>query len=736
MSLEVLGEEGIGSLGNAALWVAFLTAVFGVIAALVGAVRSDQRWVDSARLAAYALFGLLLICFVTLEIAFVTDDFSLEVVASHSSSTTPLFYKLTAMWSSQSGSLLLWVFLLSVVTAASLRLTRGRLVEVVPWATAVMLGVAVFFTGLMLVGGGVNPFATLAQPPVEGGGLNPLLQHPAMMLHPPMLYIGYVSLTVPFAFAIGALISRRLDASWIKSSRKFALVAWTFLTIGIVLGARWSYTELGWGGYWAWDPVENASIMPWLIITAYLHSVMVQEKRGMLKVWNVSLIVTAFSLALLGTFLVRSGILQSIHAFGDSTVGPYFLGLISVVVIGSTALIISRLDLLRSERRIDSIASREAMFLVNNLLLVALCVVVFWGTFFPLISEFFTGTRSTLAAPWFDRYTTPLAVLLVLFTGIGPLFAWRKISPSGLRKVVVIPLAAALGMALILLLATDAIDNPWAFAVFVLAAFTIVALAQETIRSAVARKDASGGSLPGSVVEVARGNRRRYGGYLVHLGFVVLLVGVASSSSFDTKRDVTLMPGESAQVEDFRVTYERPTVSRDDQALTFGAMLRVAPTGGEGRQLELQPTRRYFLRGSGTRSISGYFEGEATSEVALDAGGLEDFWVALEPDTNRIQERAESADRRFAAYMRAVVLPTVRSQPDRSERITSQLVAIQNLATERVIADYTKPATVSEATFRVIVSPVVTAVWIGALIAVLGALFALWPSSRRRREPQ
>lgn len=732
MSLEVLGEEGISSLGNAALWVAFLTAVFAVAAALVGAFRSDRRWVDSSRLAAYALFGLLLICFVTLEVAFVTNDFSLEVVANHSSSTTPLFYQLTAMWSSQSGSLLLWVFLLSAVAAASLRLTRGKLVEVVPWATAVMMGVAVFFTGLMLLGGGVNPFGTLAQPPAEGGGLNPLLQHPAMMLHPPMLYIGYVSLTVPFAFAIGALISRRLDASWIKSSRKFALVAWTFLTIGIVLGARWSYTELGWGGYWAWDPVENASIMPWLIITAYLHSVMVQEKRGMLKVWNVSLIVAAFSLALLGTFLVRSGILQSIHAFGDSTVGPYFLGLIFVVVIGSTALIISRLDLLRSERRIDSIASREAMFLVNNLLLVALCVIVFWGTFFPLISEFLTGTRSTLAAPWFDRYTTPLAVLLVLFTGIGPLFAWRKISPSGLRKVVVGPLLAAVLVAVVLVVTTDVIDNPWAFAVFVLAAFTVVALAQETLRSAAARRNASGASLIRSIGTVATGNRRRYGGYLVHLGFVLLLVGVAASSSFDTKRDVTLMPGESARVEDFLVTYEAPTATRDPQALTFGAKLRVTSEEGTEREIMLEPTRRYFLRGAATRSISGYFEGEATSEVGLNAGGFEDFWVALEPDTNRVQERAESADRRFGLYMRAVVLPAVRREPNRAEEITGQLVAVQDLATDRVIADYTRPATATAATFRVIVSPIVAAVWIGAIVAVLGALFALWPDRRRR----
>ena len=307
--------------------------------------------------------------------------------------------------------------------------------EVVPYATAVMAGIAAFFTGLMLFAGGVNPFTTVSPVPADGLGLNPLLQHPSMMIHPPMLYSGYVAFTIPFAFAVGALIARRLDATWIRSTRRFALIAWAFLGLGLLLGARWSYTELGWGGYWAWDPVENAALMPWLVGTAFLHSIMVQEKRGMLKAWNVSLIVATFSLALLGTFLVRSGVLESIHAFGDSTVGPYILGLIAVVLVGSTALIVSRLDDLRSEKRIDSLASREAVFLVNNLLLVALCVTIFWGTFFPLISELFTGEKASLAAPWFDRYTTPLAILLVLFTGVGPLLAWRRVSWASAKRV-------------------------------------------------------------------------------------------------------------------------------------------------------------------------------------------------------------------------------------------------------------------------------------------------------------
>ena len=700
------------------------------MAALIG-TRGDRRWVDASRRAAYSLFGLLLICVIAIEVAFITSDFSLSVVANHSSRETPLFYKVTAMWSSQEGSLLLWAFILSLVATISLYFTREKLRDIVPWATAIMMGVAVFFTSLMLFGGSINPFDTLKQVPANGVGLNPLLQHPSMIIHPPMLYVGYVSLTVPFAFAIGALITRRIDAAWIKSTRGFALIAWTFLSIGIILGARWSYTELGWGGYWAWDPVENASIMPWLITTAYIHSIMVQEKRGMLKVWNVSLIVASFTLALLGTFLVRSGVLQSIHAFGDSTVGPYFLGLIIVVLAGSTALIISRLPQLRARKRIDSMASREAVFLINNLLLVALCVVVFWGTFFPLISELFTGTESVLAAPWFDRYATPLAVALVLFTGIGPLLAWRRISWQGIKKVFPIPTAASL-VALVLLLAfTDAADSFWALAVFVLATFTVVALGQETWRGASARRSSAGGSIPASIWAVATRNRRRYGGYTVHLGFVILLVGVAASSSFEDKVDVTLSPGESVQVERYTLTYEQPTVARDEQAIVFGAEVSVRREGEPFATMN--PTRRYYQRTTGTRTISGYFEGEATSEVGLSAGARKDFWVSVEPDTEAIRNRAETADGRFGAYMRSRVLPAIERDPSQAGALTQQLVAVQGLATDRIIADYTRPEMATAATFRVIVSPMVSWIWVGAIITILGAFFAAWPARRSRR---
>src|SRR5690348_5142267 len=507
----------MASLGSALLGLAFLSALGGGALALAGR-HGDERRLTLSRRTVYGFCGLLTACVVIIEIAFARNDFSFNIVQQHSSIETPSFYKMAAMWSSQEGSLLLWAWVLSIASSVALYATRDKLRELVPYATAVMAGVASFFTGLMLFAGGVNPFTTSSPAPGDGIGLNPLLQHPSMMIHPPMLYSGYVAFTVPFAFAIGALVTRRIDAEWIRATRRFALIAWTFLGFGLLLGARWSYTELGWGGYWAWDPVENAALMPWLLGTAFLHSIMVQEKRGMLKVWNACLVVGSFSMALLGTFLVRSGVLQSIHAFGDNTVGPYILGLIGVVVIGSTALIVSRLDDLRSPKRIDSLVSREAVFLVNNLLLVGLTAVIFWGTFFPLISEFFTGSKSSLAAPWFDRYTTPLAILLVLFTGIGPLLAWRRVSWATARRVFFAPALSAAAVGIVLVLFTDAAHKPWALALFVFAAFTLVGLGQEFWRGASARRTLSGGSMPAALVAVVSRNRRRYGGYIVHAG--------------------------------------------------------------------------------------------------------------------------------------------------------------------------------------------------------------------------
>ncbi|HEY8082844.1 MAG TPA: heme lyase CcmF/NrfE family subunit [Solirubrobacterales bacterium] len=731
------------SVGGAALALAFCVAIFAAVAALAGR-RGAHRWIDLSRRAVYALCALLTLCVVLIEIAFAGNDFSLEIVQQHSSIDTPAFYKLGAMWSSQEGSLLLWAWVLSIASSAALYATRTKLREVVPYATAVMAGIAAFFTGLMLFAGGVNPFTTVTSVPVDGLGLNPLLQHPSMMIHPPMLYSGYVAFTIPFAFAIGALAARRLDATWIRSTRRFALIAWAFLGLGLLLGARWSYTELGWGGYWAWDPVENAALMPWLIGTAFLHSIMVQEKRGMLKVWNVSLIVAAFGLALLGTFLVRSGVLESIHAFGDSTVGPYILGLIAVVLIGSTALIVSRLDDLRSEKRIDSLASREAVFLVNNLLLVALCATIFWGTFFPLISELFTGEKASLAAPWFDRYTTPLAVLLVLFTGVGPLLAWRRVSWASAKRVFLVPAIVGALVAIALALSTDAADSPWALVLFAFAAFSLTGLAQEFWRGASARRSLSGGSMPAALLAITSRNRRRYGGYIVHAGIAVLLVGIAASSSFQTNRDVTLRPGESAVVDGRTVTYVRPTVKTDPEALTFGAVVRVEQDGE--LVATLHPSRRFF-RPSGVQggTISGFFDGEATSEVGLKAGPGSDLWIAVQPDVSVVRKRGRDADQGFGACVRnapgsppgcKVVSGLMRAaavDPRLRPTALAQIESLQTATAERIAGSYVEDA--PPATFRVIVDPLVTWIWIGGLLALTGALIAIWPTRGRRRSP-
>ncbi len=703
-------------LGAASLIAAPFACVYAAGAALLGARRGDRGLVLSSRRAIYALCVLLTVAVVVLEAAFLRSDFSVALVADHSSTTTPFGYKLTALWSSQGGSLLLWAWVLSIASSAVLYLTRGRHVEVTPYATAVLAGLALFFTCLMIFG--AFPFDRLDPAPVEGVGLNPLLRHPAMAIHPPMLYSGYVFWSIPFAFAIGALVTRRLDAAWIRQTRRFALIAWIFLSIGILLGARWSYSELGWGGYWGWDPVENASLMPWLAGTAFLHSVMVQEKRGMLKVWNVSLIVATFSLALLGTFLVRSGILESIHAFGASTVGTPLLVLIAIVIAGSAALIVSRLPDLKSERRIESLASRESIFLINNLLLLGLVVVIFWGTFFPLISEAFTGTKSSLGPPWFDQYTTPLAIVLVLFTGIGPLLAWRKVSAGAIWGLVRWPLAVAASGTLAVALLTDALDHPFALAMFAFAFFALSALVAEFWRGASAQRALSGGSWLAALARVTARNRRRYGGYVVHAGIAILFLAVAASSSFQKSSDMRLTPGQSGTVGDYTVTYVEPTSSIDqkEERLTFGSVIRIER---DGKQVALlAPSRNYYSSTAAEGTIRGFFEGEATSEVGRQTKFGGDIWSAMRPDLTRYNKFIDTADRRIQAA--AGNAPFVASQ-------------LQGLAIANLAKQYEQDGPPVD--FRVNVNPFVSWIWVGGAIGVIGALIAIWPApdARRRR---
>ena len=416
-------------LGHVCLVLALIVCAYGIVVSIHGARSGRAEFSLAGRRSVYALAGLLTLGMVVLEIAFLGNNFAFNTVADTSSRTTPLLYRAAAVWSSQEGSLLLWAWLLSLWSSLVLFLTRGRIREVASYATAILLGFGGFFVSLMVFY--ANPFTTTNPAPPEGQGLDPLLRFPTMMIHPPMLYSGYTLCTVPFAFALGALVARKVDGEWIAVVRRFALGAWLFLGIGILLGASWSFSELGWGGYWGWDAVENASLLPWLTGTAFLHSLMIQERRGMLKVWNVSLALATGTLAIMGTFMVRSGILDSIHAFGGATLGVPFLVLIAAMIVGSIYLVISRRQGLSSTHHLDSLLSREAIFLFNNLVLVGLAFVIFWGTWFPKISEALTGQAASVGGPWFDRYTVPLALILVLLSGIGPVIAWRRATPEG-----------------------------------------------------------------------------------------------------------------------------------------------------------------------------------------------------------------------------------------------------------------------------------------------------------------
>jgi cytochrome c-type biogenesis protein CcmF len=719
----------VPELGAACLGAAFLTALYAAAAALAG-TRGRRRWTDSARRAVYAMAALLTVCVATLEVSFLRDDFSVALVADHSSTTTPTGYKLTAMWSSQAGSLLLWAWVLSLAASGVLLATRNRLRELVPWATAILAGLAVFFIGLMLFGifspaADSFPFARLDPAPAEGAGLMPLLRHPAMAIHPPMLYTGYVLFSIPFAFAIAALLTRRLDAAWIRSTRRFALVAWLFLSTGILLGSFWSYNELGWGGYWGWDAVENASLMPWLTGTAFLHSVMVQEKRGMLRAWNVSLIVGTFALCLLGTFLVRSGILESIHAFGVSKVGGPLLVLIATVIVGSAVLIGSRLRELRGERRIESLASREAVFLVNNLLLVALCAVIFWGTFFPLISEALTGDERSVGPPFFNAVTTPLAIVLVLFTGIGPLLAWRKVSPGRAWRLAGPAALVATAVVAVLAVVSDAASEPTALVLFAFAAFSLAALAGEVIRAASAQRALGGGTLATAAARVIARNRHRYGGYMAHAGIALLFIAVAASSSFQTSSDVRLVPGETATVGDFEVTYEEPATSVDAEKLTFSGLLTVTRDGEHFASLS--PSRNYYAgRSDGaTGPLRGFFEGEATSEVGRTGAPAGDFWTSMRPDLARYDRIIEAVDRRLTRFAGTL---EVGNPQDLQRYADAQGAAIGRFAT---LLEASSPPV----DFRVNYNPLVMWLWVGGAIGVCGGLVAAWPAaaSRRRR---
>jgi cytochrome c-type biogenesis protein CcmF len=719
-------------IGRALLIMGLLVSVYGIGASVYGARTHRREWVDSGRRAVYALFGLMAVAFVILDWAFLDNKFAFNIVAGGSSTTTPTLYRAAAVWATQQGSLLLWILLLSMWSSLVLFVSRHRVREIAPYATAVLLGFCTFFTGLCVFF--ANPFATSANPPTEGAGLDPLLRHTTMMIHPPFLYSGYTMLTIPFAFAIGALITGRLNAEWIQVTRRFALAAWLCLGIGILLGARWSYTELGWGGYWAWDPVENAALMPWLLATAFIHSIMIQEKRGMLKVWNVSLILGTGTMAIIGTFLVRSGILSSIHAFvSDPTLNISFVLLIAVMVIASVSLVLWRKDSLRSEASLDSLISREAVFIYQNLVLVTLTAVIFWVTFFPLISEAITGTQVSVGPPAFRPFVVPLALIIVLLSGIGPIIAWRRVTVSRLRRSFAFPVAVMAVTALALLLDPGVgTQHVFALLMFCAGSFVLASVGQEFWRGTRARKAMTHERAPVAVLSLVKRNRRRYGGYIVHAGVAVALIGVAASTSFQHSRQVTLSPGQSASVDGYVIRYVKPTATAGAQRIDFGAILNVSQ-GGKHVTTMHTTYGVYPAQDASLGAIGRFFNGSDESQVGLKSGFTRDIWTDVDPSLTPLQPMINSADNWFNEVMTAAAKLSPAKQAELLSP-DSPLWALRNARILQIVQQYVShPYPV---TFLLIVSPLVMWLWIGAIIVAIGGLIALWPApalARRRR---
>ncbi len=567
------------TLGVLALALGASGALLGIGTLAVGLARGDDRLLRVGRRYVYVVLAAALLAAAVMEWALLTHDFSLAYVANNNARATPLLYTITGLWAALEGSILLWGLVLGGYLAFVAHKFRNRATDpLVAWALLVGLVVALFFFGLML--GPANPFKTLGTVPSDGQGPNPILQnHPLMAFHPPMLYLGYVGFTVPFSFAIASLVTGRFGEGWLSETRRATLVAWGFLTVGIVLGAWWSYEVLGWGGYWAWDPVENASLLPWLTATAFIHSVMVQERRGMLRVWNLSLVIATFCLTILGTFLTRSGILNSVHSFTQSAIGPTLLVFLGIVAATGIGLIAWRGDRLRAPGRIDSAVSRESAFLANNLLFAALAFVVLLGTVYPLIAEALQNKQLSVGEPYFDRMTTPLGIALLFLMAAAPALPWRRASGDVLRDRLLVPAwAGALTMVLAVALGARELAQVLAFG---LGAFAVAGIVRQYVIGGRGRRRTTGEAWPVALVRMVRGNPRLYGGLVVHVGVVIVAVAIASSSAYSTKREVRLAEGQSATVRGYTLTYNGSHSQRSGQKNTVSADIRVRRGGDD-----------------------------------------------------------------------------------------------------------------------------------------------------------
>jgi cytochrome c-type biogenesis protein CcmF len=605
----------MAEIGYVALWIAFGLCLYVPVVSVLGARMGRNHLVVSGEKGVNAIFGLLSLAAICLIYGLITDNLQLRYVAEHSNRAMPLFYKITSWWGGQEGSLLFWVWILSVFSVVVVAQNQRKNRELMPYVYSVLATTSLFFLVLLVFA--ANPFAVLppSKVPADGAGLNPLLQNPYMIIHPPNLYLGYVGFSVPFAFAIAALITGRLDSTWIKSTRRWTIFPWYFLGVGILLGAHWAYLELGWGGYWAWDPVENASFMPWLTGTAFLHSVMIQEKKDMLKVWNVALIMLTFVLSIFGTFLTRSGVVSSVHAFAQSSLGYYFLVFLALVIAFCTFLIIKRWDLLKSKNELDSFLSRESAFLLNNLILVGIAFTVLWGTMFPTISEAIKGSRITVGPPFFNQVNVPIGLLLLLLTGIGPLIPWRKASWQHLKRSFRYPVLGALIGGVILFF--SGIHHMKALLAFIIALFVAGTVLYEFIRGTLARREMTKEGYLTALFTLISKNRRRYGGYIVHLGIVLIFVGIAGSSAFQIEKEIIMKPEESAIIGDYTIKYKGTSFKQDSNKAIASADLAIYRLGEKISGLVPEKHR--------------YFQGDqmVTTEVAIYSSLKEDLYTVL-----------------------------------------------------------------------------------------------------------
>jgi cytochrome c-type biogenesis protein CcmF len=605
--------------GSFALILALLAAVYAFGAGIAGIITRRPLLTKSARQAGMAVFVLITLAVGALEYFFFTDNFTIAYVAEHSNRALPAFYKFAALWSGQEGSLLFWSWLLSIYAFLALFLNRKKHPELMPYVGVVVAGVQTFFLTLNTFvatpfrvlaasdGAGLMHLARLS----EGSGLNPLLQYPEMVIHPPMLYLGYTGFTIPFAFALAALLGRYPGEKWIHITRRWTMVAWGFQSVGILLGAHWAYSVLAFSGYWSWDPVENASLLPWITGTAFLHSVMMQEKRGMMKVWNVWLVFTTFMLSILGTFLTRSGVVSSVHAFAQSGIGPWFIAFLGIILAVCLAAWWKNRDYLRSDNQLDSLVSRESSFLFNNLILLAACFAILWGTLFPVFSEWITGSKISVGPPFYNKVNIPIALFLLLLTGIGPLLAWRKTSFDALKRNFAWPLAG--GLAAGVGAAVSGFRDIYALMCLILSVFVVLTIGSEFFRGArvIARRD--GLNLLSSVVELTTRNTRRYGGYVVHLGMVLIFIGIAGTP-FNKDIQKEMGPGDRMSVGPYTILCQNFDQVSNGNYQSERATLEVFRNGRS--EMMLYPERRFFLASQVTETM-----------VAIQSSPLRDLYV-------------------------------------------------------------------------------------------------------------